>query len=297
MFRKVQHSFLIVISSFFFMAASYGQCQISGPSNITVSNAPGVCGANVTYSATAGNCTLSYAPASGSFFQVGTSNVTVTAMGQNGTQSTYNFTVTVNDTEGPKITNVSATPNSLWPPNHKMQDVMVNYNVTDNCPGNITCGLTVSSNEPVNDIGDGNTEPDWIVLDAHRVQLRAERAGPLNGRVYTITVGCRDLRNNLTTANTIVTVPHDQGKNKYSDLSMSIAPNPSKSSFILNINSDDATSRIYLTISDLQGRVLETKSNLNPKQAVTVGNNLRPGTYIVKVQQGDSSTEERLIKQ
>src|SRR5215210_955254 len=88
----------------------------------------------------------------------------------------------INDTEAPKITNFSATPNTLWPPNHKWRDIMVNYLVSDNCPGT-TCQLTVTSNEPVNDIGDGNTAPDWIVLDDHRVQLRAERAGPLNGRV------------------------------------------------------------------------------------------------------------------
>ena len=36
--------------------------------------------------------------------------------------------------------------------------------------------------------GDGDTSPDWEVIDAHHVLLRAERAGNGSGRIYTITV-------------------------------------------------------------------------------------------------------------
>ena len=42
--------------------------------------------------------------------------------------------------------------------------------------------------------------------------LRAERAGPGNGRVYTITVDSTDRAGNSTTSSVAVTVPHDQGK-------------------------------------------------------------------------------------
>ncbi|HWJ90796.1 MAG TPA: T9SS type A sorting domain-containing protein [Flavisolibacter sp.] len=264
---------------------------------MTVSNAPGVCGANVNFSVTAGTCTVTSSPASGSFFPVGTTTVTSTARAANGTTSTCSFTVTVNDTEAPKITNVSANPNTLWPPNHKMRDVMVNYNVSENCAGPVNCQLTVSSNEPVNGIGDGNTAPDWIVLDAHRVQLRSERAGPLNGRVYTITIGCTDPRNNASVAMTTVTVPHDQGNKKYSDLKINVSPNPSRASFGVNINSDDAATKISVTITDLQGRTLETRNNINAKQTITIGSTLRPGTYIIKAQQGESVSEIQVLKQ
>src|SRR5689334_6007828 len=38
------------------------------------------------------------------------------------------------------------------------------------------CALSVSSNEPTDGPGDGHTAPDWEVVDAHHVLLRAERA-------------------------------------------------------------------------------------------------------------------------
>jgi uncharacterized repeat protein (TIGR01451 family) len=104
----------------------------------------------------------------------------------------------------PTITDASANPSVLWPPNHKLVDVTVDYNVTDNCPlPPDSCTLTVTSNEP----GDG----DWIILDEHHVQLRAEREGNGNGRIYTITITCTDSGGNSSSESVMVTVPHDQG--------------------------------------------------------------------------------------
>lgn len=109
----------------------------------------------------------------------------------------------------PVINDASATPEVLWPPNHKMVEVTVNYTVTDPCPN--TCVLTVSSNEPVNGIGDGNTSPDWEVIDAHHVNLRAERSGPGSGRIYTLTLTCTNDTNQLSSTKRLaVVVPHDQ---------------------------------------------------------------------------------------
>ena len=86
------------------------------------------------------------------------------------------------------VTNVSVDKASLWPPNHQMQEVMVNYTV-DACS---SCSLSVSSNEPVNGTGDGDTAPDWEIVDNHHVRLRAERAATGNGRIYTITITCQN---------------------------------------------------------------------------------------------------------
>jgi hypothetical protein len=115
------------------------------------------------------------------------------------------------DVTGPLITGVGATPSTLWSPNHKWNDVRVNYNTSDPCQP-VVCTLSISSNEPLNDIGDGNTAVDYQVVSDHQVRLRAERAGPRTGRVYTITIQCRDALGNLTTTTTTVTVAHDQGK-------------------------------------------------------------------------------------
>jgi hypothetical protein len=111
----------------------------------------------------------------------------------------------------PVISGVSVDKPTLWPPNHELVDVTVSYGSTDPCSAPV-CTLTVSSNEPVNGIGDGNTSPDWVVLDAHHVQLRAERSGTGDGRVYTITITCKDSASNTASSTATVTVAHDQGQ-------------------------------------------------------------------------------------
>jgi hypothetical protein len=87
-----------------------------------------------------------------------------------------------------------------------MVDVTVNYDLTDNCGA--ACVLSVTSNEPINGLGDGDTSPDWRIVDAHNVQLRAERSGTGNGRTYTITLTCKDAAGNTTVKTTTVIVPH-----------------------------------------------------------------------------------------
>ena len=111
--------------------------------------------------------------------------------------------------EAPTISQVSANPATLWPPNHKMIDVTINYDVTDDCDQSsaIACTLGVTSNEPIEGTGDGDTAPDWEIVDAHHVRLRAERAGNGNGRIYTITITCVDSGGNSSSQTVTVSVP------------------------------------------------------------------------------------------
>jgi hypothetical protein len=51
-----------------------------------------------------------------------------------------------------------------------------------------------------------NGNNGWIV------QLRAERAGNLSGRIYTLTATARNVLGSTTTVTATCTVPHDQGK-------------------------------------------------------------------------------------
>ena len=133
--------------------------------------------------------------------------VTTTDGCGNATAVTYNTRI---DNTPPTISGESATPTSLWPPNHKMRDVQVYYTATDNCAGTVTTSLSVSSNEPINGTGDGDTSPDWIIgTDGHSLQLRAERAGNGNGRVYTITITATDACGNSSTQAVTVVVAHD----------------------------------------------------------------------------------------
>ena len=69
----------------------------------------------------------------------------------------------------------------------------------------------MTSDEANNSGGDGNTTNDIVIApDCKSVQLRSERSGNGNGRVYTITFKVTDASGNVATATAKVTVPHSQ---------------------------------------------------------------------------------------
>jgi uncharacterized repeat protein (TIGR01451 family) len=112
----------------------------------------------------------------------------------------------------PVIANLSVSQPIIQPaPNHMLVSEVVSYTVTDNC-GPISSRLTVTSNEPINGLGDGDQSPDWVVSDDHNVQLRAERSGTGTGRIYTITVTATDSASNASTKAVTVLVPLNQRK-------------------------------------------------------------------------------------
>jgi HYR domain len=190
--------------------------SITCPADVVQNNDPGLCSAVVNYPAptVTDNCpgvTVVCAPPSGSIFPVGTTNVTCTATDSAGATAGCTFNVTVNDAEAPVITSVTASPNVLWPPNHKMVPVVVTATATDNCASSPICQITsVSSDEPVNGLGDGNTAPDWIITGPQTVDLRAERSGRGDGRLYSVTDTCTDGSGNSSSAIVGVEVPHNQ---------------------------------------------------------------------------------------
>ena len=115
------------------------------------------------------------------------------------------------DTTAPVIGKLVARPGSLWPPNHKMVPVSVEVAASDDSGIAPVCRLTaVSSNEPVLGTGDGRTSPDWQITGALTVNLRAERSGNGDGRVYTLAIECQDRAGNTATGHVAVGVPHDQ---------------------------------------------------------------------------------------
>ncbi|RDC61476.1 glycosyl hydrolase [Adhaeribacter pallidiroseus] len=86
--------------------------------------------------------------------------------------------------------------------------------VTDNCgPAPIVRIQSVSSDEAVTGGGSGNTKTDIIISpDGQSVQVRAERAGTGDGRVYVITVEAIDQAGNIGLATYQVQVPKSASK-------------------------------------------------------------------------------------
>src|SRR5690606_20800129 len=103
-----------------------------------------------------------------------------------------------------------ATASSVWPPDPASVEATVPADVEDAVdPSPHVEIVEITSNEPVNGPGDGNTSPDWEITGELTANLRAERAGNGNGRIYTLTVEARDATGNTRRATTTVTVPHD----------------------------------------------------------------------------------------
>lgn len=100
-----------------------------------------------------------------------------------------------------------------WPPNHKLVDISIIANTSDNSGAPVTLTAVVTSNEYID--GPSNISPDWVepVIDQTNgiieLKLRAERSGSGNGRVYTITITATDCSGNSNTAAVEIAVPHD----------------------------------------------------------------------------------------
>ena len=130
--------------------------------------------------------------------------VTFTATDGSGNSATCQTTVTVRDTIPPVVTAV-ASPNVLWPPNHKMSTVNTTVVATDACdpaPSIVLASVTSSEPDDAPGSGDGQTTDD--IQDASigtpdfQVLLRAERDGNGPGRTYTITYQALDHSGNAS---------------------------------------------------------------------------------------------------
>ena len=138
-------------------------------------------------------------------------SVTGTATDVAGNQATATVGGINIDKTAPSCT-ASASPNRLWPPDHKLVTVNVAVATSDSLSG--AAGytlLSVTSNEPDNGPDDGNTVNDIqgfeIGTPDTRGKLRAERSGSGSGRIYTLTYQVTDLAGNTATCSAQVAVP------------------------------------------------------------------------------------------
>jgi hypothetical protein len=151
-------------------------------------------------------------------FGLGSHPVTLTAF--DGLESAQCVgTVTVVDTTPPVLGGEKG--HSLWPPNHKYVTVSLEdcaANARDACHGELPLNqygriTRVTSDEVEDDKGngDGHTCQDILLTPgASSVQVRAEREGTSNGRVYTLHYTVTDSTGNSASGSCRVGVPHDQ---------------------------------------------------------------------------------------
>jgi uncharacterized repeat protein (TIGR01451 family) len=200
---------------------------ISVPANIVVNAPANSCSATVnpgtaTASDNCGGTTVTGTrsdnqPLSAPY-PVGTTTITWKAKDSANNVTTGTQTVTVKDSTPPVIT-LTTNVIELGPPNHSYQTLtLANLvaSVSDSCDASVNINHVViskvTSDEVENGSGDGNTLNDIVIApDCKSVQLRAERDGGGDGRVYTITLQVKDSGGNVATAIRKVFVPKGSG--------------------------------------------------------------------------------------
>ncbi|MCA1816957.1 MAG: Ig-like domain-containing protein [Acidobacteria bacterium] len=198
---------------------------ISAPANITVNAPANSCAVNLDPgTATAGdNCpgvsvagTRSDSQPLNAPYPVGTTTITWKATDAHGNTATATQTVTVKDVTPPTITLTTNVIN-LSPPNHQYQTLAMSdlvVSASDGCDASVDINDVVVSKvtsdelEDATGAGDGNTLNDAVIApDCKSLQLRSERDGGGDGRVYTITLQVKDSSGNVATAVRKVFVP------------------------------------------------------------------------------------------
>ena len=172
--RWYQNAGTMTIDNVVVSTQTTGSC----PANITAVADANSCGTNVSYSAgVEDNCsaTLSFSPPSGSYFNVGTTTVTVTAVDASNNTSSCTFDVTVNDET---------------PPTASCKDLTLQLDANGNT------SITTS------DIDNGSNDACGIAsLDASQTNFNCSHVGT-NTVVLTVT----DNNGNVSTCNSTVTV-------------------------------------------------------------------------------------------
>ncbi|MDX6484469.1 MAG: hypothetical protein QOE95_2240, partial [Gaiellaceae bacterium] len=199
---------------------------ITTPANIVVNAPPNSCSVNVnpgTATAT-DNCpgvtvsgVRSDSQPLNAPYPVGATTITWTANDTHGNSASGTQTVKVNDVTPPTIV-LTTNAISLGSPNHSYQTLSIANlvaSVSDGCDPSVDINDVVISQATSDELedaaggGDGNTSNDIVIApDCKSLQLRAERMGGGDGRVYKVTVKVKDSSGNVATATRTIIVPH-----------------------------------------------------------------------------------------
>ena len=114
------------------------------------------------------------------------------------------------DNVAPVCSTAAPSQTLLWPPNHKFVPITI-IGITDDDGDSVTITIDgIFQDERVNAKGDGNTSPDGDGVGTDTAQLRSERSGNENGRVYEISFTADDGNGGSCSGTVQVGVPHDK---------------------------------------------------------------------------------------
>ena len=178
-------------------------------------------------------------------FPNGRTTVTFTAADDAGNTATCTADVVISDTIPPVLEAFALAPGQIGPPRHDLKTITVPTLVaTDVCDADPGIFCTITSDEPPNGFGDGDTPFD-IVFNGVQVttqgtgsqeiatedgegtftlQLRAERSGAGQGRTYTVSCVSVDASGNQGTgeASTVFVPKCAAGKGRLSGVCVSM---------------------------------------------------------------------------
>jgi N-acetylneuraminic acid mutarotase len=253
---------------------------------------------------------------------LGINPVVLTASDGNGIILRDTVQINVLDTIPPVVSNVRLILNR--PENlHARRDMIltINYQVADNCatPG---ISLSVSGNNTQNSNG-----PGWTIIDNHHILLDMNSANPWNGNsgrqhkigIYLFSITATDASGNKTITRLKFPllpvflnsrIPELIWPNESVDsipmnllpedatigLMVRTMPNPTWNYFSLIIQSN-SNQGVTVLVTDLLGRIVESRTNVSANGTIQLGHEYRPGSYFLKIIQGDEQKTVKLIKQ
>jgi HYR domain/FlgD Ig-like domain len=247
-----------------------------------------------------------------SVFPLGTTTVTFRATDATGNHAECTAAVTVLETTPPQLT-VVLDKDVLWPPNHKLVTVCAEVTVSNIGDGEPTFWLvSITCNEPVDKRGTGHTADDihgaLFGTPDLCFELRAERSGNGDGRVYEIVYAASDGSGGTVYATVEVRVPHDMSGDAGEVAARptaltSVHPNPFNPQTTLEY-SLSAVERVQISIYDARGKlVIELVNKIMPAGDYRVtwngidrdGRGVGSGIYFVRMAAGSHVDTRKIV--
>jgi len=101
--------------------------------------------------------------------------------------------------------------NELWPPNHDIRTINI-LGINNDDDDNYSISITKVLQDEPTQINPGDKSPDAAIINHDLVQLRAERDGNGDGRVYHIQFTVSGHNRDICSGEVLVSVPHDIDK-------------------------------------------------------------------------------------